>query len=349
VRLYANLEHYIRKPLERKLPERSDNGQRLLVTAKAVAIARAVAGFRVSGYIDNRRFLPYSIQRSFGHELSNSTLAGAKAMAKFLNTSATNYYLEDIIKQTRERLVIISPFLKFNDRIKELLEDTNRMKIDVRIVYGKSELAPREINWLRPLEFVRASYCQNLHAKCYLNERSAILTSMNLYDFSQVNNNEMGVFIERDKEPELYREIMEEAQRLIRISEQIRLSAEIIKETSEKKPAGPPPPRPTQVAAPAQSKVNPPLPAKSAPAKSAGAPAPSATARTAYEKISASQLAKERNVRKTIIENQLIAKGLLAKDGDKLILTPAGKQAGGEPRSSKFGPFFVWPKDIQIS
>ena len=35
-------------------------------------------------------------------------------MAKFLNTSAVNYYLEELIKQTRERLIIISPFLKFN-------------------------------------------------------------------------------------------------------------------------------------------------------------------------------------------------------------------------------------------
>ena len=47
-------------------------------------------------------------------------------MAKFLNTSATNYYLEEMIKSTRERLIIISPFLKFNDRIKELLEDKDR-------------------------------------------------------------------------------------------------------------------------------------------------------------------------------------------------------------------------------
>ena len=73
---------------------------------------------------------------------------------------------------------------------------------------------------------MRTSFCQNLHAKCYLNERSAIITSMNLYDFSQVNNNEMGVFVDRDQEPDLYRETYEEAQRLIRISEEVRLAAE---------------------------------------------------------------------------------------------------------------------------
>lgn len=101
-------------------------------------------------------------------------------MAKFLNTSATNYYLEELIKQARERLIIVSPLLKFNDRIKELLADRDRMKFGVRLVYGKSELAPQEINWLRSLEFVRTSFCQNLHAKCYVNEQAAIITSMNL-------------------------------------------------------------------------------------------------------------------------------------------------------------------------
>ena len=132
-------------------------------------------------------------------------------MAKFLNTSATNYYLEELIKGASERLILISPYLKLNDRIKELLEDKNRLKIDVRIVYGKSELQPMEISWLNKLSFVRTSFCKNLHAKCYINESSCIITSLNLYEFSQVNNNEMGVYVFRDDDPEMYKDAYEEA------------------------------------------------------------------------------------------------------------------------------------------
>ncbi len=66
-----------------------------------------------------------------------------------------------------------------------------------------------------------------------MNESAAIITSMNLYEFSQVNNNEMGVYIERDVEPELYRNTYEEAQRLIRVSEEIRLAAETVEKVSE--------------------------------------------------------------------------------------------------------------------
>ena len=53
-------------------------------------------------------------------------------MAKFLTTSATNYFLEELIKDAKDRLVLVSPFLKLNDRMKELLSDKNRLKIDVR-------------------------------------------------------------------------------------------------------------------------------------------------------------------------------------------------------------------------
>ena len=80
-------------------------------------------------------------------------------MAKFLNTSATNYFLEELIKDAKEQLILISPF-KLNDRIKELLTDKNRLKIDVRIVYGKSELQLEEISWLKELTYIRTSFAK---------------------------------------------------------------------------------------------------------------------------------------------------------------------------------------------
>lgn len=66
-------------------------------------------------------------------------------MAKFLNTSAANYYLEEIIRLAHDQLILISPFLKLDDRIKELLEDKNRLKLDVQIVYGKTSSNPRRL------------------------------------------------------------------------------------------------------------------------------------------------------------------------------------------------------------
>ena len=72
-----------------------------------------------------------------------------------------------MIKCALDRLILISPFLKLNDRMKELLADKNRLKIDVRIVYGKSELQPQEIEWqrldLHSHQLLQKPACQVLH------------------------------------------------------------------------------------------------------------------------------------------------------------------------------------------
>src|SRR3546814_18937099 len=94
------------------------------------------------------------------------------------------------------------------------------------MVYGKSELQPLEISWLREQTYIRTSFCKNLHAKCYLNEELCIVTSLNLYEFSHVNNNEMGILIQRSDDAELYRDAYEEAQRINRISAEVRIYME---------------------------------------------------------------------------------------------------------------------------
>jgi hypothetical protein len=244
-------------------------------------------------------------------------------VAKFLNTSATNYFLEELIKGASERLILISPFLRLNDRVKELLEDKNRLKIDVRIVYGKNELHPEEINWLRELNFVRTSFCKNLHAKCYLNEESCIITSLNLYEFSQVNNNEMGVHLSRAQDGELYRDAYEEAQRIIRISDEVRMSLEKIAVATEVKAGEAPVPS-----------------VSDSEGEDTGAES---------QKLTSSKIAKKLNLRTNEFLEKATDAGLLeAKDG-KHFLTEAGKVAGGEFRmSKKFGPYFLWPESFTL-
>jgi len=157
-------------------------------------------------------------------------------VAKFLDTTGVSYHLQQLINQSQDSLILISPYLKINERLRQSLDDKDRMKIDIRVVYGKNELQPDQINWLKSLKSVRTSFCENLHAKCYLNESEAIVTSMNLYEFSQVNNQEMGIYVTKADDPQLYDEIYNEARRLIRISDEVRLSVEKIVE-AEIKPA----------------------------------------------------------------------------------------------------------------
>lgn len=225
-------------------------------------------------------------------------------MAKFLNTSATNYFLEEMIKDAKDRLILISPFLKLNDRMKELLADKNRLKIDVRIVYGKSELQPEEINWLKELTYIRTSFCKNLHAKCYLNEGLCIITSLNLYEFSQINNNEMGVLIRRSEDADLYKDAYEEAQRIIRISDEVRISLERVANEPENK----------------------------------------SEAEESSGKLTTSKLAQKLGIKTNEFIEKLVASGHLETREDKYYLTAKGKEVGGESRKSQHGPYFLWPE-----
>jgi phosphatidylserine/phosphatidylglycerophosphate/cardiolipin synthase-like enzyme len=121
-------------------------------------------------------------------------------MAKYLRTSAITAQVEEMIREAKERLYIISPYLKLSDNIKELLNDKEREKVETRIIFGKQELSPSEMGFLQNLKYVRLYFSKNLHAKCYLNEKKMVIASMNLYEFSQQNNREMGILIERDNE-----------------------------------------------------------------------------------------------------------------------------------------------------
>jgi len=235
-------------------------------------------------------------------------------MPKFLNTSATTYYLEELIKNSRERLWLISPYLKLNDRIKELLEDKDRLKIDVRIVYGKSELQPAEVNWLKNLHYIRTSYCHNLHAKCYISESACIITSLNLYEFSQVNNNEMGVYIERD-DGALYQDAYAEAQRIIRISDEVKISLDVV-EKSEK-----------------------------AEAKESGGEENDKN----HNGLSTAKLAEKFGISTQECNQKLCDLGLQEqKDKNLYYLTDKGKEAGGVLRKGRFGWFIVWPEDLTL-
>jgi len=65
-------------------------------------------------------------------------------MAKFLDTTGISYHLHQIINNANDKLILVSPYLKINDRIKTDLEDKDKFKINIRLVYGKVELQPAE-------------------------------------------------------------------------------------------------------------------------------------------------------------------------------------------------------------
>ena len=132
-------------------------------------------------------------------------------MAEFLTTKGITHHLDKIIDDAQKELVLISPYIKADDTTKDLLKNKTRAT-SINVIYGKAELKPSEKSFLDSLG-IKTSFIENLHAKCYLNENHALLTSMNLYQFSQEHNDEMGILVSREDDSELYESIYRQAMR----------------------------------------------------------------------------------------------------------------------------------------
>jgi HKD family nuclease len=144
-------------------------------------------------------------------------------MAEFLTTSGTSYNIEKIIIDAKSKLILVSPYLQISKTFYERLKDASSKGVAIRIIYGKDELKPNERNSLADLKNVELFYFENLHAKCYFNESKMVITSMNMYEFSEKNNREMGVLIDRTNDKELFDKAVSETLSILQSSEQIPL------------------------------------------------------------------------------------------------------------------------------
>jgi len=121
-------------------------------------------------------------------------------MAKFLTGNELNLELENIFENAYQQLILISPYIKLHDRYLSVLRTKkDNPKIEIILVFGKNEedisksMKQEDFNFLKDFANIQIRYERRLHAKYYANEASAILTSMNLYSYSQDNNIEAGV------------------------------------------------------------------------------------------------------------------------------------------------------------
>lgn len=155
-------------------------------------------------------------------------------MAEFLTTSGVSHRLEGIINDAEQRLYLISPYLQTNARIREIIARRAQSKsIDIRVICRNEDLRPDEKTWLASVPSIRIMGRDNLHAKCYMNEKEALLTSMNLYEYSQRHNDEMGILVSKESDGELYDKIYGDVRRILDWSRDLDATASKV-ETAEK-------------------------------------------------------------------------------------------------------------------
>lgn len=247
-------------------------------------------------------------------------------MPKYLRTSGISACVEELIREARERLYIISPYLKLSDNIKELLNDKEREKTEVRIIFGKQELNPTEMKYLQNLRYVRLYFSKNLHAKCYLNEKKMVISSMNLYEFSQQNNREMGILIDRenDADKQVYEDAWRDIESILNNATDFSY-VEAPKEIAE-----------------TQKEV---IKMTTTP-KELKTEIPSKTISFEGKYYSATALSKEIGITSKDLTSQFERLKWIEKKNDEWILTLLGKTKGGQIKKGQYGDYIAWPEII---
>lgn len=125
-------------------------------------------------------------------------------MAKFLKGNDLNAELEKLFEKAESLIILISPYIKLHERYcSTLLTKLNNPDLEITIVFGKNEkdismsMKQEDFEFFKKFPNIEILYEKRLHAKYYANEKTAILSSMNLYGYSQNNNIEAGILIEK--------------------------------------------------------------------------------------------------------------------------------------------------------
>lgn len=242
-------------------------------------------------------------------------------MAKFITTKQITSELENLIKKADDKLYIISPYLKLSKDFRDLLTFRNTNRKDTKIIFGKQELNPEQMTFLQGLRFVYLFFSDDLHSKCYLNDSRMIITSMNFYDFSMINNKEMGVLIDNS--------IPEDAQ----IYADAWAEIDFIEKTS--KPFD-------FVSKPSDSKAEQPQNTN----QNTHSTNINSTRDSEIKYLSTTALSKELGASSKDLFNEFERLKLIIKKNDDWELTNLGKSYGGQLKKGQYGDYIAWPENI---
>lgn len=129
-------------------------------------------------------------------------------MSTFLTGKALEEKLTDIIWDAKKYIVIISPYIKLDNRVKSIFEKIKSThEVHIILIFGKNENQKQksfnksDYDYFKEFKNISILYNKDLHAKHYCNESEGLITSLNLYDYSMVNNIEYGVNFSKNLNP----------------------------------------------------------------------------------------------------------------------------------------------------
>ncbi len=136
-------------------------------------------------------------------------------MVEFLNTEKAYSKIVEIVSKVDNRLVLISPYIKIPKPLMERLKYMDGAGIKTVVVCREKDLDAAVRGELKQLKHLELRFDEDLHAKCFYNEESMVITSLNLYEHSQQNNREMGVLLSSEEDANVFNEALSEAEFIV--------------------------------------------------------------------------------------------------------------------------------------
>lgn len=146
-------------------------------------------------------------------------------MVKFVNGAMSYGAITEIINGAHDELYIVAPYLKIPQQTKNYIKNVDTRGIKF-IVISRAEtntqrnVDENDIQFLRGLISADVRVCENLHAKCFINENEGLITSMNLHEHSQAYNWEMGIRFTKNEDLAVYNATLDEVQMIVKQSKE---------------------------------------------------------------------------------------------------------------------------------
>jgi len=111
----------------------------------------------------------------------------------FLNREGIIESIKLLFEEAVKEIIIIVPFIKISDAIWKCMKDAEKKNKEIILVYREDSMNASQKLKLESLNNITILNHPHIHAKCYINENEIIICSMNLYEYSEKHNREMGV------------------------------------------------------------------------------------------------------------------------------------------------------------
>lgn len=150
-----------------------------------------------------------------------------------------------LINEATKVLVLVSPYLKPWQRLTAAIERARVRGVTIYLILrGGEDRAQQEAAaaplrpFVQPLLFI-----EYLHAKVYLSERGAVLTSMNLIETSATNSIEFAAQLACDQDADSYQQTVKMCESLIAMGMQDQQRGPAQRSTASARPSAEPAPK----------------------------------------------------------------------------------------------------------